>query len=235
MPLNKYVSRSGEASRREAASFVKEGRVKVNDEVMINPAYEVQEGDIIKLDDKVVSPEDKKVYLLLNKPKDFITTLSDEKGRKTVLDLVSSACEERIFPVGRLDRNTTGLLLLTNDGELAQKLSHPKNNVQKLYQVNLDKPLSKPHYTELLGGVELEDGLAQADQLEYIDAADKSKIGIQIHSGKNRIVRRLFEHFGYEVKQLDRVMYAQLTKKNLPRGKYRFLSEQEVRYLKFFK
>ncbi|MFM2386349.1 MAG: hypothetical protein RL660_1106, partial [Bacteroidota bacterium] len=235
MPLNKFLAHAGVSGRREAADIVKSGRVTVNGEGITEPGYKVQAQDIIKLDGKQLQRQGKLVYILLNKPKDYITTNEDDKGRKTVLDLVQDTGADRIYPVGRLDRNTSGLILLTNDGELAQKLSHPRYHVQKLYQVNLDKPLSKEHFKEIMAGLELEDGVTQVDELAYADAADHSKVGIQIHSGKNRIVRRIFESLGYEVKQLDRVMYANLTKKNLPRGKWRFLNATEVRYLKHFK
>jgi 23S rRNA pseudouridine2605 synthase len=234
MPLNKYISHCGICSRREAVEIIKEGRVSVNKIVEENPAYKVEDNDIITLDGKKILPKNNLVYLLLNKPKDFITTNNDPEGRKTVLDLVANATEERVYPVGRLDRNTSGLLLLTNDGELAQKLSHPKYKIQKLYQVNLDKQLNKDDFNTILAGLELEDGKAEVDELAYIDSADKTKIGIQIHSGKNRIVRRIFESLGYKVKQLDRVMYANLTKKNLPRGNWRFLTQAEIRFLKVY-
>jgi 23S rRNA pseudouridine2605 synthase len=234
MPLNKYVSRCGICGRREAAVLIKDGRIKVNGATEINPAYRVEEKDVITYNDKKLTMQHNLVYVLLNKPKDFITTSEDPEGRKTVMDLVANAVDERIYPVGRLDRNTSGLLLLTNDGELAQKMSHPKYAIKKLYQVNLDKPLNKPDFDKILAGVTLEDGVANVDQLAFVDAADKTKIGIEIHSGRNRIVRRIFESQGYVVKQLDRVMYANLTKKNLPRGKWRFLNESEVRNLKHY-
>ena len=169
----------------------------------------------------------------MNKPKDFITTASDPQGRKTVMDIVKSATQERVYPVGRLDRNTTGVLLLTNDGELAQKLTHPSYEIKKVYEVTLDKPVSKKDLESILTGVTLEDGPVQADSVAYADAKDKTVVGIEIHSGRNRIVRRIFEHLGYDVKNLDRVMFANLTKKNVERGKFRFLAEKEVRLLKF--
>jgi 23S rRNA pseudouridine2605 synthase len=234
MPLNKYIAHCGICSRREAAEIVKNGRILVNEKVEINPAYRVEDADVVMLDGKKIVPQETQIYVLLNKPKDFITTSDDPEGRKTVMDLVATACEERIYPVGRLDRNTSGLLLLTNDGELANKLSHPKYRVQKLYQVGLDVPLTKEHYQQIIDGLELEDGKAEVDELEYTDLADDTKIGIQIHSGKNRIVRRIFEHLGYEVKTLDRVMYANLTKKNLPRGNWRYLNATEIKFLKHF-
>jgi 23S rRNA pseudouridine2605 synthase len=187
------------------------------------------------LEVKVIVPQQKLVYILLNKPKDFITTTEDPQGRKTVLDLIENADENRIYPVGRLDRNTTGLLLLTNDGDLAQKLSHPKNNIKKVYQVVLDKPLDNKDFDSIKKGVILEDGLAPIDDLAFINPKDKRELGIEIHIGRNRIVRRIFEHLGYEVKALDRVMYAGLTKKNIPRGKTRELLAKEVIFLKHFK
>ncbi|RYY84713.1 MAG: rRNA pseudouridine synthase, partial [Chitinophagaceae bacterium] len=174
-------------------------------------------------------------YILLNKPKDYITTTDDPQQRKTVLDLIVRATEERVYPVGRLDRNTSGVLLLTNDGELAQRLTHPSNQVRKVYAVSLDKALTKAHFEEILKGTPLEDGLATVDSLAYADPSNKKELGIEIHSGKNRVVRRIFEHYGYDVKGLDRVIFAGLTKKNVPRGKWRFLAEKEVRDLKFFK
>ncbi len=234
MPLNKYVSRCGVCGRREAAELIKSGRVKVNSVVETNPAYRVLETDKVSHNDKAITMQYNLVYVLLNKPKDFITTSDDPEGRKTVMDLVENAVEERIYPVGRLDRNTSGLLLLTNDGALAQKMSHPKYAIRKLYQVNLDKVLTKPDFEKIMNGLTLEDGNVTVDELAYIDPSDKSKIGIEIHSGRNRIVRRIFESLGYVVKHLDRVMYANLTKKNLPRGKWRFLSESEVRNLKHY-
>lgn len=174
------------------------------------------------------------VYILLNKPKDYITTTSDERGRKTVLDLIKRATPQRVYPIGRLDRNTSGVLLFTNDGELAQSLTHPKHEVKKVYHVTLDRPLDKKDFERIINGVVLEDGLASVDVLAYADAKDKSQIGVEIHSGRNRIVRRIFESLKYDVKQLDRVVFAGLTKKNVERGKWRFLSEKEVRELKYF-
>lgn len=234
MALNKYISHSGICSRREAAERIKAGEVLVNGAVQHNPAYKVLENDIVKFNGKKVSPKQQMVYILLNKPKDFITTADDDKGRKTVLDIVKNATEERIFPVGRLDRNTTGVLLLTNDGELTQQLTHPSFEVRKIYEVTLDKPVVKADLEKLLEGVVLEDGPVHADAAGYADTRDKSVVGVEIHSGKNRVVRRMFEHLGYDVRNLDRVMFANLTKKGVDRGKWRFLSEKEVRLLKFF-
>ena len=234
MPLNKYISRAGVCSRREAADLIKAGEVKVNGVVNKEPGYKVVAGDVVNYQDNDLSKQEKSVYLLLNKAKDYITTTDDPEGRKTVMDLFTDV-DERIFPVGRLDRNTTGLLLLTNDGQLAQKLSHPKFNNKKVYQVKLDKELEEDHFEQIQKGIELEDGTADVDSLAYINPESKNEIGIEIHIGKNRIVRRIFEHFDYEVKHLDRVMYAGLTKKNLPRGKWRALTEKEIIFLKHFK
>ena len=234
MPLNKYLAHSGICSRREAAEKIKAGEVKVNEEVLTNPAYKVQQSDVVRFNGKKVEPRQQMVYILLNKPKDFITTAEDDRGRKTVLDIVKGATGERIFPVGRLDRNTTGVLLLTNDGELTQQLTHPSFEVRKIYEVTLDKPVAKTDLDKLLGGVVLEDGPVAADAAGYADPKDKTIVGVEIHSGKNRVVRRMFEHLGYDVRALDRVMFANLTKKNVERGKWRFLSEKEVRLLKFF-
>ena len=235
MPLNKFLAHCGVCSRREAVEIIKKGFVKVNSLVEVNPAVKVSDADYVMYEGKRMVAQQKMVYYLLNKPKDYITTTDDPEGRKTVLDLFKGIEDRRIFPVGRLDRNTTGLLLLTNDGELAQKLSHPKHNTVKVYQVVLDKPLLKEHFEAIAKGVMLEDGLAMVDELAYTNIKDKTEIGIQIHIGRNRIVRRLFEHFNYQVKALDRVIYAGLTKKNLPRGKWRELSPKEVIYLKHFK
>jgi 23S rRNA pseudouridine2605 synthase len=234
MPLNKYIAHSGICSRREAAERIKAGEVKVNDEVQLTPGYKVLPADIVKFNGKKVEPSRQMVYILLNKPKDFITTSEDDKGRKTVMDIVKTATDERIFPVGRLDRNTTGVLLLTNDGELAQQLTHPSFEVRKIYEVTLDKQVAKAHLDQLIEGVVLDDGPVAADAAGYADTKDKSVVGVEIHSGKNRVVRRMFEHLGYDVRALDRVLFANLTKKNVDRGKWRFLSEKEVRLLKFF-
>lgn len=233
MPLNKYIAHGGLCSRREAADWIKEGQVKVNGTLVTEPGFKVGEGDDVKVNGKKIVPSKNLVYLLLNKPKDYITTSSDPEGRKTVLDLVRHATDERIFPIGRLDRNTTGVLLLTNDGELTQKLSHPAFEVKKIYEVRLDRELIKKDFEAIMNGINLEDGVIIPDSLAYADSKDRSIIGIEIHSGKNRIVRRIFEHLGYEVKNLDRVMYAGLTKKNVDRGRWRYLSDKEVRILKF--
>lgn len=234
MPLNKYIAHSGICSRREAAERIKAGEVQVNDEVQLTPGYKVLANDIVKFNGKKVEPSTKMVYILLNKPKDFITTSEDDKGRKTVMDIVKTATDERIFPVGRLDRNTTGVLLLTNDGDLAQQLTHPSFEVRKIYEVTLDKQVIKAHLDQLIAGVVLDDGPVAADAAGYADPKDKSVVGVEIHSGKNRVVRRMFEHLGYDVRALDRVLFANLTKKNVDRGKWRYLAEKEVRLLKFF-
>lgn len=233
MPLNKYIAHGGISSRRDAATMVKDGLVRVNGKVVKDPGYKVTETDEVKVNDKKIVPSKNLVYILLNKPKDVITTSNDPEGRKTVLDLVRKATTERIFPVGRLDRNTTGVLLLTNDGELSQKLAHPAFQVKKIYEIHLDRDLTKKDFDSILSGIELEDGIISPDALAYADSKDKSIIGIEIHSGKNRIVRRIFEHLEYTVKALDRVLYAGLTKKNVDRGRWRFLDEKEVRLLKY--
>ena len=233
MPLNKYIAHAGICSRRDAAEVVRSGKVHVNGQPITEPGFKVSEKDDVRVQGKKISATKHLVYILLNKPKDHITTTEDPEGRKTVMDLVKKATPERVFPVGRLDRNTTGVMILTNDGELAQKLSHPSYQVRKIYEVTLDKPLVKKDFDALLSGITLEDGFIAPDSLAYADGRDKSVIGIEIHSGKNRIVRRLFEKLGYDVRNLDRVMYANLTKKNVERGKWRFLIEKEVRLLKF--
>jgi 23S rRNA pseudouridine2605 synthase len=235
MPLNKYLAHSGVCSRREAADVVRSGKVKVNGTPINEPGYKVNPGDQVLVGGKKVHPTKDLVYILLNKPKDYLTTTDDPQQRKTVLDLIKQATTERVYPVGRLDRNTSGVLLLTNDGELAQKLTHPSNEIKKIYAVTLDKPLTKNDFDSILKGVPLEDGIANVDVLAFADNADKTQIGIEIHNGRNRIVRRIFEHFGYDVKNLDRVVFAGLTKKNVQRGKWRYLNEKEVRDLKFFK
>ncbi|MDI9320370.1 MAG: pseudouridine synthase [Phycisphaerales bacterium] len=233
MPLNKYIAHCGICSRRDAVEYIKQGKVKVNGVLVEEPGLKINEGDAVTVAGKKIVPQKNLAYLLLNKPKGFITTTEDEKGRKTIMDLVASSEIERLYPIGRLDRNTTGLIILTNDGELAQKLSHPKYNVKKIYQVTLDKHITKADFEKILAGVTLEDGLAPVDSLAMLE--EKNELGIEIHSGKNRIVRRIFEHLGYQVEKLDRVMYAGLTKKNLPRGKWRLLTEREVILLKHFK
>ena len=236
MRLNQYIAHSGICSRREADKLIKSGQITVNDKPVENIATPIEHDDRVKLNGKMIRPENK-VYILLNKPKDFITTTDDEKERKTVLDLVKPALKNpaykdlRIYPVGRLDRNTSGLLLLTNDGELTQQLTHPKYNVEKLYVATLDRKLSTKDEEEIINGIELEDGLMKVDELAFPDPLNRFKIGIKIHSGKNRIVRRIFEKLDYEVKQLDRIVYAGLTKKDLERGKWRMLKPHEVTML----
>jgi len=231
--LNRYIANAGICSRREADKLIEAGEIKINNEVVTALGTKVKPDDKVKYKGKVISPE-KPVYVLLNKPKDFITTTSDPDERKTVMQLVSNACDERIYPVGRLDRNTTGLLLFTNDGDLAKKLSHPSGNVKKIYQVDLNKPITEEDFLKIKEGVVLEDGLAQVDDIEII-SPDSSILGVEIHIGRNRIVRRIFEHLGYEVIRLDRVMYGGLTKRDLSRGKWRLLSDKEVLQLKHLK
>ena len=233
MPLNKYLAHCGVCSRRDAVALIAEGKVKVNKQVMTEPGYKVLPADEVIFNGKKLFVTKNLVYILMNKPKDYITTTDDPQGRKTVLQLIKSATDERVYPIGRLDRNTSGVLLLTNDGDLTQKLSHPSYEVKKIYEVKLDKALTKAHFDDILKGLTLEDGPVYVDSLAYADSKDKSVIGIEIHSGRNRIVRRIFESLGYDVKALDRVMYAGLTKKNVERGKWRFLSEKEIRLLKY--
>ena len=232
MPLNKFIAHCGICSRRDAAGMVNLGKVKVNNETITEPGHKVSAKDEIRVNGKKISLAKNLVYILLNKPKDYITTTDDPQKRKTVLDLIR--IKERIYPVGRLDRNTSGVLLLTNDGELSQKLAHPSHEMKKVYHVTLNRPLDKKDFDQVLKGIELEDGPASVDVLAYADVKDKTQLGVEIHSGRNRIVRRIFEHLGYDVKNLDRVMFAGLTKKNVERGKWRFLSEKEVRDLKYF-
>ena len=229
--LNKYIANAGICSRREADTFIAAGSVMVNGKVVTEMGYQVQYGDEVRFDGKRIVKE-KKEYILLNKPKNFITTTKDEKGRRTVMDLVGSASKSRLYPVGRLDRNTTGLLLFTNDGDMAKTLTHPKHGVRKVYHVHLDKNLKKEDLIQIQKGLELEDGPIQVDQVSYIADSPKREVGVELHSGRNRIVRRIFEHLGYEVVRLDRVVFAGLTKKDLPRGHWRHLSQQEVNTLK---
>lgn len=233
--LNKYVAHAGVCSRRKADELIKQGKVKVNGHVIYQMGYKVQDGDEVMFDGKVLAAE-QKMYVLLNKPKNFITTTDDEKNRKTVMDLVKTAAKgNRIYPVGRLDRMTTGLLLLTNDGKLAQKLAHPSGEIQKIYEVTLDKDLSPAHFQFIKNGqVQLEEGKVLVDEIAFPIDRKKNVVGLTIHIGWNRVVRRTFESLGYEVKKLDRVMYAHLTKLDLPRGKWRYLTTEEVRNLKHF-
>ena len=229
--LNKFLANAGVCSRREADEFIQAGLVTVNGQVVTELGTKILRTDEVKFHDAVVSLE-KKVYVLLNKPKDYVTTSDDPQQRKTVMDLVKDVCPERIYPVGRLDRNTTGVLLLTNDGDLASKLTHPKFLKKKVYHVHLDKNLTAHDMDQIREGITLEDGEIKADAVEYADDRDKAQVGIEIHSGKNRIVRRIFESLGYRVTKLDRVQFAGLTKKNLRRGDWRFLTEKEVDMLR---
>jgi 23S rRNA pseudouridine2605 synthase len=230
--LNRFIAQAGLCSRREADDLISTGQITVNGKVVDQMGYYVKKDDVIKYGKRLLNRE-KLVYVLLNKPKDFITTTEDPEERKTVMSLVATACTERIYPVGRLDRNTTGLLLLTNDGELSEKLMHPSHNIRKIYQVDLDKPLTAADEARIREGVELEDGKAPVDELEVL-SKDRDIVGLSIHLGRNRIVRRIFESLGYKVERLDRVMYSGLTKKDLPRGNWRFLTEKEIINLKYF-
>ena len=225
--LNKFLANAGVCSRREADEFIQAGVVTVNGEVVTELGTKVMRTDVVKFHDDPVLLE-KKVYVLLNKPKDYVTTSDDPQQRKTVMDLVKNACPERIYPVGRLDRNTTGVLLLTNDGDMASKLTHPKFLKKKIYHVYLDRNVTAHDLQQIAEGITLDDGEIKADAIEYADPVDKKQVGIEIHSGKNRIVRRIFESFGYKVLKLDRVQFAGLTKKNLRRGDWRYLTEEEV-------
>lgn len=229
--LNKYIANSGICSRREADNYIKVGSVSVNGKIITEMGYKVNPTDEVKFDDSIISPESKR-YVLLNKPKNYITTMDDERGRKTVMELIRTAAKERIYPVGRLDRLTTGLLLFTNDGEIAKKLTHPKHQVKKLYHVNLDKKLSMSDLQKISENFVLDGKMVFVDKVSYIENKPKNEIGIEIHSGRNRIVRRIFEHFGYKVTKLDRVIFAGLTKKNLSRGVWRHLTQLEINNLK---
>jgi 23S rRNA pseudouridine2605 synthase len=234
LPLNKYIAHGGICSRRDAADLIRQGKVTVNGQLITEPGTKVAPTDLVKINGKKITISRNFVYILLNKPKDYITTTDDPQGRKTVLDLIRPATTERVFPVGRLDRNTSGVLLLTNDGDLAQKLAHPSHQIKKIYHVTLDKPLTRADFDKIINGdVQLDDGPAEVDVMAYADPKDKTQIGLEIHSGRNRIVRRIFEHLGYDVRGLDRVMYAGLTKKNVQRGHWRLLSEKEIRILKY--
>ena len=229
--LNKFLANAGVCSRREADEFITAGVVSVNGEVVTELGTKIKRADVVKFHDETVSIE-RKVYVLLNKPKDCVTTSDDPQARLTVMDLVKGACAERIYPVGRLDRNTTGVLLLTNDGDLASKLTHPKYLKKKIYHVYLDKNLTKADMDQIAAGIQLEDGEIHADAISYSDEVKRDQVGIEIHSGKNRIVRRIFESLGYKVVKLDRVFFAGLTKKGLRRGEWRYLTEQEVNFLR---
>ncbi len=229
--LNKFMANAGLCSRREADEFIQQGLVKVNGQVVTELGTKISHDDTVEYDEKVVALESK-CYILLNKPKDCVTTSDDPNGRTTVLDLVKGACNERIYPVGRLDRNTTGVLLLTNDGDLASKLTHPKYVKKKIYHVWTDKDIAEEDMQRIADGIELEDGPIHADAISYATETDRNQAGIEIHSGRNRIVRRIFESLGYHVTKLDRVYFAGLTKKNLPRGRWRYLTQEEVNFLK---
>ncbi len=230
--LNRFISMGGVCSRRDADALIVSGRVKVNGEIVQTVGQKVRMSDCVEVDGVQIFPE-KKVYLVLNKPKDYVTTVEDPLERKTVMSLIENACKERVYPVGRLDRQTTGVLLFTNDGDLAKKLTHPKYDHKKIYHVFLDKPLLEEDLNTIASGIELEDGFIKADEIEYA-SSDNTEVGIEIHSGKNRIVRRIFEHLGYQILKLDRVYFAGITKKNLPRGTWRFLTPQEVNILKVY-
>lgn len=232
--LNKYLSNAGVCSRREADVLIQTGVVSVNGTIVTELGYKIAPEDVVQYDGETINAETKR-YVLLNKPKGFITTMDDPRGRKTVMSLVKKACRERIYPVGRLDRETTGLLLFTNDGDMAKKLTHPRYQAKKIYHVELNKPVTKEDMERLLRGVDLEDGKTRVDEVSYIENGNSTEVGVEIHSGKNRIVRRLFEAMGYVVVKLDRVQFAGLTKKDLPRGYYRHLTEQEVSFLKMTK
>lgn len=229
--LNKYISNAGICSRRDADKLISDGLITVNGKVVTELGHKVTLEDDVRYEGKQLNPE-RKVYLLLNKPKGFATTVEDPHAGRTVMELVQDACPERIYPVGRLDIQTTGLLLFTNDGELATRLTHPSFERKKVYHVQLDQDLKPEDMDQIAHGVELEDGMIAADDIHRIDPEDARQVGIEIHSGKNRIVRRIFEHFGYKVEKLDRVLFAGLTKKDLPRGRYRFLTPQEINFLK---
>lgn len=228
--LNRYLSNAGVASRREADDLIKAGVVTVNGEVVTEMGIKVGPGDVIHYGGQKLTTE-KKRYVLLNKPKDFITTTDDPRDRRTVMALIDDACNERLYPVGRLDRHTTGVLLMTNDGDLAKKLTHPSHGAEKIYHATLDKALTKADLEQLVKGVQLDDGPAVADEASYVSGGTKKEVGLKIHMGRNRVVRRMFEALGYEVVKLDRVVFAGLTKKDLPRGKWRHLTEKEVLFL----
>lgn len=225
--LNKYIANSGICSRREADTYIEHGSVTINGKLVTEMGHKVQEGDQVRFDNSLISPEEKK-YILLNKPKNYITTMEDDRGRKTVMDLIANATKERVYPVGRLDRNTTGLLLFTNDGDLAKKLTHPRHDVRKLYHASLDSNLKLSDLDKLRGEVVIEGRKVFIDAVSYVEGERKTEIGIEIHSGRNRIVRKIFENLGHKVVKLDRVIFAGMTKKNLPRGRWRELTQQEV-------
>jgi len=229
--LNKFIANSGLCSRRQADELIRSGEITVNQQKVTELGTKVKSTDEVRYKGKLLQNE-RPVYILLNKPKDYVTTVKDKNARKTVMDLVKGACPQRIYPVGRLDRNTTGVLLLTNDGELAKRLIHPHYKKKKVYHVVLDKPVTKTHLEQIAEGVELEDDVVAADAVSYVDPEDKTQIGIEIHTGQNRVIRRIFETLGYKIKKLDRVYFAGLTKKNLKRGRWRFLTQKEINKLK---
>lgn len=229
--LNRFLANAGLCSRREADTLIQAGVVRINGKVVTELGTKVMPDDTVYFHDQLIKSQ-KKIYILLNKPKNCVTTVVDPHGRTTVLDIIAGACKERVYPVGRLDRNTLGVLLLTNDGELTTKLTHPKYEKKKIYEATLDKPLAPEDYDKILSGIVLEDGPIKADALEYVEDTKRMTVGIEIHSGRNRIVRRIFEHLGYKVEKLDRVYFAGLTKYKLPRGHWRFLTEEEVAMLK---
>ncbi|MCU4177157.1 pseudouridine synthase [Carboxylicivirga sp. N1Y90] len=231
MRLNRFVANAGVCSRRDADELIAKGEISVNGKVVTQMGTIVSFKDNIQYKGKRLNAEEK-IYVLLNKPKDFVTTLEDKHAKHTVMDLVREACTQRIYPVGRLDKQTTGLLLLTNDGDLTKVLTHPKHQAKKIYHVFLDKPVFASHIDQLAKGITLEDGPVHADAISFVEKEDKTQVGIEIHSGRNRIVRRMFEHLGYKVMKLDRVYFAGLTKKNIPRGKWRYLSAKEITRLK---
>ena len=228
--LNKYIAASGVCSRRDADEMIKKGKIKVNGKLVTELGVKIELSDKVSINDKAISPE-RKVYILINKPKDYISTVDDPHAERTVIDLVRSATKERVYPVGRLDRNTTGVLLLTNDGDLTKKLTHPSSNKKKIYHVSLNKAVTKADIERIAEGIELSDGFIKADAINYVEG-NKKEIGIELHSGRNRIVRRIFEHLEYRVVKLDRVYFAGLTKKSVSRGKWRFLTEKEISMLK---
>ena len=234
MRLNKYVAHCGVAARRKASELIQQGLFTVNGEVVLEPGYRVKKEDEVKYEGKIIEPEKEMIYILMNKPRNAITTVQDDRGRRTVMDLIEEKLPVRIFPVGRLDRETTGLLLLTNDGALAKKLTHPSHEVAKVYHVKLNKALSQKHLEQIANGLQLEDGPAPVDSIAYVKGKEKNEVGVEIHIGRNRIVRRIFEHLGYQVTHLDRTYYAGLTKKDLPRGRYRFLRKRELLMLQHF-
>ena len=229
--LNKFIANTGLCSRREADRLIESGVITINGKVVTQLGTKVKPTDVVHCEGQKLSTE-RPVYLLLNKPKDFITTVDDPQGRRTVLQLVHNACKERVYPVGRLDRMTTGLLLLTNDGEMTKRLTHPSHGVRKLYHVTTEKNVTAAHLKQLITGVMLEDGESRADEAKYVSGQDKKQVGLVLHSGKNRVVRRMFAELGYKVLKLDRVSFAGLTKKDLPRGRWRHLTEKEVNFLK---